>query len=128
MIASYDGKIYNDSEPYVNYSVNDILNGQRYTIYIDVDGDVYAEVSTEPLNQYDIVDQLTGVVYGLFVYDGQVHSAPMKTPDGDIIYGNSCFISAGSTLNIKVKRNSDVLITSNDINVEIYNRDSREYG
>lgn len=127
MIAAYDGKIYNDEQPFIDYTVKDMFDGQIYSIYLDTNDEAYAELSTNAIEHYDIIDGLTGVAYQLFVYNGKVFSAPVKSSTGDTIYANECFISAGATINLKIERNSDTLATVDDVVINIFNQATEQF-
>ena len=122
MLTAYDGKIYNNGDVWVDYIVQDIVSGEIFSILIDENSNIYAELSLEPLYTFDIIDELNGVFYGLFVYEGQVHSAPIRTPSGDLIHGNSCFISVGATVNLQVIRTNDTPTDPSDITLDVFDQ------
>lgn len=127
MISSFDGQIFNDSRPFVDYIVKDLVDGQHHFIKIDEFGDIYTEITTLPVSAHDIIDDLNGAWYGLFVYNSQVHVAPVKTHDGDTLYATDCFISVGSTINLKIQRTTDTPTSVGDIEISIFSHELEEF-
>lgn len=127
MLSAFDGAIFNNSDPFVDYVIKDMVTGEVYAILIDEFGDVYAEPSTLPLGVFDIIDELTGAYYGLFVYSGQVHSAPIRTHGGDVIYATDCFIATGSTVNVRIDRLTNTNTLPEDIEVSVFSYEVQDF-
>ncbi len=121
MLSSYNGEIFNNEQPFIDYIVKDISTGENMIILIDVvDGNIFTEITNLLETKHEIIDEYTGAGYALYSQDGLVFSAPVKTHNGDTILASDCFISAGSTVNVKIKRNNSTQTLPSELSVYIF--------
>lgn len=119
MISIENEKVFNDDNPWSEIILRDIVTGLIYEVLMDINNDVYLESSTNELTDIDIPDIANDLIYNIFVYNHQVHIAPVSTVNG-MLYGTECFSSAGNTFIMNIDRNSDIITSINDISLHLY--------
>ncbi len=97
MLKINNGKLYNDLSPWVRCVVKDSKNGNIYEVLWS-GTDVYIELSTDDIINLDLMDEINGFTYRIFIHDGLVFTLCIKDNLSVYGYGSECFISVGSTL------------------------------
>jgi len=120
-VSINDGKVFNDSNPWEQIILKDIVSVSIYEVSIDEFNQIHLESSTEELTTRDIPDISTSLIYQLFSYNEQIHIAPTLTIDGKI-FGSECLVNVGNTIIMKVFRDNDVITPLGDISVHIYDQ------
>ncbi|MCK5536818.1 MAG: hypothetical protein KAI79_08320 [Bacteroidales bacterium] len=121
MVSIENEKVFNDTNPWQQIILKDILTGVIYEVFMDTDDDIYLEVSVGLPTSVDIEDISSSLIYQLFSYNQQVYIAPTATSSGTI-YATECFIAVGNTIIMKIDRTSTTITDLDDISVHIYDQ------
>ncbi len=126
MIAISEGEVYNDTNSWSHNIVKDISTGLLYEILWNGE-DVYVEITSNTVELFDIIDDVTNIYYQIFVSNGQAFIVPVRDSYGNITYGSNCLTTAGSTLILNINRNSPDIANINDIVVNIFDTNTNSY-
>ena len=121
MISIDNEHVFNNEEPWIPLILKDVFSGIKYEVLLDIDDNVYYDVSDQPYNTYDIADITTGVIYHAYIYNGTFYITPTATPEGTI-YANECFIATGNKVIMKLEVNLEEDTVCNTISVNIYDQ------
>ncbi len=125
-LAISDGEVFNDLNPWVTNIIKDSGTGIIYEVLWN-DIDVYTEETTNPISLVNLIDDVTGIYYQIFIYHNQAFIVPVKDNTGQSYYSDDCFISAGGTIILNIVRNSTEVTTIDNVSVNILDKNNLEY-